>query len=302
MGVFAITIFRYLQGDMVMVLVDTIIITWLICVCFYSYIARNINISRIVLILFGFISVTATVYLKGATQLSWIFPIIVTTYFILPLATALIINTLLLVVNCSILSLKGQFDIIIMFAASSFATCVITYFLSLQVQKKNLQLKFLATKDALTNTGNRHALNEKLDQVVNQLKSVNFSSSLILIDLDNFKKINDSLGHLIGDTVLVAVAHALKTRLRESDRVYRYGGEEFVVLPYELSLEDTAKVAEDLRKLVSSLEAVDKHPLTISLGVAKYKSGETPEQWLGRADKALYTAKNTGKDKVVCAE
>jgi diguanylate cyclase (GGDEF)-like protein len=126
------------------------------------------------------------------------------------------------------------------------------------------------------------------------------SHGILLLDLDHFKQINDRYGHLAGDHVLIDIAHLLRQQMRQSDRVYRYGGEEFVVLvpsPDHLAL---ASIAEKLRdKVESGKYGPDCHSITTSIGGTMQCAGESCDEWFSRADAALYAAKSSGRNRVV---
>lgn len=152
--------------------------------------------------------------------------------------------------------------------------------------------------DSLTGLYNHGAFMDILANNINY-KVYHTNIAIIFIDIDNFKSINDTLGHLTGDTVLRELALVLKKSLRKHDVLARYGGEEFTVMAGRTSLKHAVVIGEKLRRSVESHEFNIGRPVTISLGVTTYKSGESPEELLNRADKALYEAKNSGKNKVV---
>jgi diguanylate cyclase (GGDEF)-like protein len=127
-----------------------------------------------------------------------------------------------------------------------------------------------------------------------------------MLDLDNFKSINDNLGHVCGDEVLADVAAILKQSVRNIDHVARYGGEEFVVVVVETALDEALDVAERIRSAVEipRFGANDRLliPVTVSLGVAQCHEGDdSPDKVLARADNALYEAKRAGRNQVQCA-
>ena len=128
--------------------------------------------------------------------------------------------------------------------------------------------------------------------------------SLIFVDVDNFKKINDTYGHLIGDEVLKFLAKKLKSNAKNQDIVARYGGEEFVLLLPNTSLENGVLFAEKLRKLISEKSLLIKNSnqkigkVTASFGVSEYKQGEDISKFIDRADKAVYVSKSKGKNCV----
>ena len=162
--------------------------------------------------------------------------------------------------------------------------------------------------DPLTEVGNRKFLDQELPRVMGEMREQNSVMSILMADIDHFKQFNDVHGHLVGDQVLRLVAKTLVENLKGRDVIARYGGEEFVIiLPYT-KLQDAERVANLLRQNLASKQVTRRGTkevigtATISIGAAEYLYGETGETLIGRADTALYKAKQTGRNKVVCAE
>ncbi len=161
-----------------------------------------------------------------------------------------------------------------------------------------------ARVDALTGIPNRRAMNEELS--VLRMRAVRYGHDLaaVLLDLDRFKAYNDLSGHLAGDALLRRIADTLRTSLRGSDSIYRYGGEEFLALLPDQEAVSAQIAAERLRASVTGLALA--HPagglVTISGGIAALRDGESAEQLLARADSALYAAKQAGRDCVQAAD
>lgn len=174
-----------------------------------------------------------------------------------------------------------------------------------ELREANRRLRELAIRDPLTGVFNRRHLHDLLDAELDRSRRHERSVALILADVDHFKRINDQLGHVTGDRVLTAVARALAEGVRSHDSVGRFGGEEFVVLLPETSLDEAMAVAERLRAAVAALALPDLEGLEVrmSLGVAEARgvgsAGADP--LLAAADDALYRAKRTGRDRVVAA-
>jgi diguanylate cyclase (GGDEF)-like protein len=158
-----------------------------------------------------------------------------------------------------------------------------------------------ARQDTLTGLGNRLRLAEDLEVLCGRVQRYGHVYSAALFDVDDFKGYNDTAGHLAGDDVLRAVARALQQQIRTGDAVYRYGGEEFLVLLPEQSIESSALAAERLRAAVEALGL--PHPaggvVTVSAGVAALSDGECkPDELFELADQALYRAKAGGRNRV----
>jgi diguanylate cyclase (GGDEF)-like protein len=166
----------------------------------------------------------------------------------------------------------------------------------LQETRKN------AETDALTGVHNRRAFEAFLERVVEFDGMVGAPVSLLMVDVDNFKHVNDTFGHLIGDEALATIGKALaRAFLRKCDFVSRYGGEEFAVIVRDADAIEARRMAERARTAIHSLtfESDPELPMSVSIGVATLKIPETKLEWLKRADDALLEAKRAGKNCVV---
>jgi diguanylate cyclase (GGDEF)-like protein len=161
-----------------------------------------------------------------------------------------------------------------------------------------------ALRDPLTDTGNRIAMDQTLQRETELSRRHLQPLSLLMLDIDHFKKINDSYGHGVGDSMLKAVAASIKRQLRNVDMVFRYGGEEFLILLSNTSRESAAMVGERLRYAVQAedyLAEGNAIELTVSLGCSTLLAGESADSLLRRADSALYVAKREGRNRLAMA-
>ena len=177
-----------------------------------------------------------------------------------------------------------------------------------EVEKANLLISDLTKKvektsqlDHLTKVYNRKILSEHLSLIC---KKTSFAENiqLFMIDIDDFKIINDSYGHVVGDKVLIFLANILKKTLRDGDKVYRYGGEEFVVILNRIKEQECENVAKRIVSVIQTNKLIYKGiniNVTVSLGATTLKNGDTPDSLISRADEALYKAKKDGKNRIV---
>lgn len=167
--------------------------------------------------------------------------------------------------------------------------------------RETMWLSYKANHDALTGLMNRNALQEKTVRAIQDFKQKGSTLSFVVADIDNFKPINDTFGHDKGDKVLKRVADLIKSAIRDTDAVGRWGGEEFCLLLHTDKAQ-AERIADMLRKKIEALEfKMLKKPLTMSFGVAEIKVEEDFDSLFKRADNALYEAKESGKNKVVSA-
>jgi diguanylate cyclase (GGDEF)-like protein len=177
---------------------------------------------------------------------------------------------------------------------------------TLELSQVNRRLEFLATHDSLTGLPNRLLLFDRLDQAVKMSRRSKTKFALLFIDLDDFKNVNDSFGHAVGDQVLQAVGEALSSSMRLSDTVARLAGDEFAMILYDVR--DGSDIATVARKIAAALSQpvhVLESSLTVtaSIGVSLFpQHGTDPDALFKKADQAMYIAKNRGKGQYLVAE
>lgn len=155
--------------------------------------------------------------------------------------------------------------------------------------------------DPLTRTYNRRALDTYLGSLC-KIQRKRLDTRIILIDIDDFKQVNDTYGHLAGDRVLIFLAKLTSSCLRDGDKVFRFGGEEFLIILSRADEQTGLKVAERILKGVRDNTLFYKNheiKITLSMGITHFQAGDSCDSFIERADKALYTAKSSGKDQVI---
>ncbi|MFJ7813101.1 diguanylate cyclase [Pseudomonas asiatica] len=167
-----------------------------------------------------------------------------------------------------------------------------------QLQRQLDENRELAERDALTRIANRYRLEKALQLECERAQRFRQPLSLIAMDLDDFKPINDRYGHARGDAALVRVVDVLRTCLRQQDLLARWGGDEFVIVLPQASLGEALEVAARLRQAMVQVEPVGDCQLTMSYGVVQWQEGEDQHALLARADTALYRAKDAGKNAI----
>ena len=173
-----------------------------------------------------------------------------------------------------------------------------------QLQEYTYELQYQANHDNLTKLYNRQKFNEELDKEILRENRYKHRLSVVMFDIDDFKIVNDTHGHDIGDIVLIKISEVVKNTVRSTDIVARWGGEEFMVLLPETSLNKARKMAENVRKDVAGISFEEfNSSITISLGITEYVvNKDNKESFLKKVDLALYKAKGSGKNKVVAYE
>ena len=301
-GVLPFTVLRYLQGEWIAAIVDTVIILGFLGLGIYVFRTRRVQVASIAISCFCMAGVISTVYIIGPQQVYWVYPALMAVFYLVRPRIALVFAVI--TVAALLPQLIGNIDsdatttiLITIVVMSSFA-----FAFSRITNRQREQLMQLATKDPLTGAGNRRGLDAKLDEVVNNHKRNGMTASMLLLDLDHFKKVNDVHGHAVGDQILKRITEIVNLRIRVTDSLYRVGGEEFVVVLESQNADRAAHLAEQLRTLVQANELVPDRPITISLGVAELAGDETANDWMHRADEALYRAKRAGRNSTSIAD
>lgn len=303
LGIAPFVVIRYLNGEIINAVVDLAIVVVALGSAAITYWRKQATqtISNITAVLYS-AGAVAVAHLNEPIFVFWLFPALLANFFLLTPNTGLLANVLAIAAIVPI-ALRQETPTHTFAMLSSLLICgSMAYTFALLTARQQAVLENVATKDALTHLGNRRAMNDEMRMSINDSARNRIPATLIVLDLDFFKMVNDKFGHSVGDGVLIDLANLLTKRVRKTDRVFRYGGEEFVILARNTALEDAAVIAEQLRAQIE-LELRDPEgTLTASFGLAQLNDGESLEDWFNRADKAVYKAKQLGRNCVVAAD
>ncbi len=240
-------------------------------------------------------------------EIAWIVLLFSTYYLLLPIEKANILAVIFflfltlpyLLSHLSLFKLPYPLDSYIPFFLILFIVIFLGNSVIRELQLRNQFHERHALYDSITGLYTRGITEEMLLKQIELAKRLKKNFSILLIDIDDFKKVNDTHGHNFGDSLLRDLGFLIKTSIRKADIAGRWGGEEFLIILPETPLEDAEKVAEKIRKRVERY-FIEKYnyPLTVSIGVAAYESMDTIEKLIDKADVALYKAKRTGKNRV----
>jgi diguanylate cyclase (GGDEF)-like protein len=162
-------------------------------------------------------------------------------------------------------------------------------------------LEKYATTDNLTGAFNRTKFQLIIEREMEMVERYNQSLSMIMFDIDHFKRINDQHGHTVGDSVLKSLADIVRVNTRKTDYFIRWGGEEFMILSSGVNLDKEYKLAKKIRKVIENHDFKNVGRVTVSLGVAEFKDADTVNSFIRRADDAMYKAKNISRNRVEVA-
>lgn len=171
-----------------------------------------------------------------------------------------------------------------------------------ELKYTNRKLEELATFDMLTGALNRRRFEQYIESSIDIKEKHEITFSIIMFDIDSFKQINDLCGHSEGDRILQDISSLVKYMLRDTDKLFRWGGDEFIILLPGTTLKDAYKVADKVRKHIESYDFGTQHSkVTISLGVGEYKKGDSIEHYVSCVDNALLKAKASGRNRIECS-
>lgn len=293
-----IAVIRIVQGAMLHALIDFAVVGFILGATVHAW--RGGNLDRL-----GGI-VTVAVALGGCVVaaispagLYWLYPIVMAIAFMvrprvaIPVCVAVV---LWLAIDGDTLAHTGQ---PLAALAAMVVNGVFAMIFAQRTGQRRVQLEQLATVDALTGAENRRALDTELEIAIAGFRRDARPVALAVLDLDHFKTINDRFGHDEGDRVLQRFVQIVQASVRRTDRLYRYGGEEFVLLMPATDELGLQLAMSHLRSQVREALAVRGEPVTVSIGGAILRSGEAREAWFTRADDALYRAKQYGRNRLV---
>ena len=303
LGISPYAVYRAVQGNYLVSIADTVIVLSTICAVVHAWRSGDTTTPGVFLAgVFSICAVLITLNL-GVNGLFWIYPLILFNFFMVSPPRALLATTLVLAcLALYALLLPGTvFESryqMLSFLVTALMASVLTFIFAYRTQHQREQLQTLACRDPLTGARNRRVMNEELQSAVANQRRHGLDSALLLIDLDHFKQVNDRFGHQAGDQVLITLVDVAKRNLRQEDRLFRFGGEEFLVLLKNTDEAGLAAAAQNLKEQLAQHLKSPGGTVTVSMGGAVLYAGESWEQWLERADQQLYQAKSAGRDRI----
>ena len=307
-GVSPLVAIRAINGEYVVAAIDTVVALSFLAVAWAIYRWNAVRAASIYLAFVSTLGVIAVVHAKGGDMVYWAYPTVVGLFFLLRPLEAAVISCLAVAAMVPALAAEQQATLTTVVVFSFVITLGDAAAFAALTQAQRRRLHAMALIDSLTGTANRRAMDESMPQIMEKARSSDLPLSLIMLDIDYFKRINDEYGHAVGDRVLITVAECICANTRSTDRVFRVGGEEFVVIAESAGVALAQRLGEKLREAVAALEfplprsGNKLRDVTISLGVAELLPDETADHWYKRADDALYEAKRSGRNRTLLAD
>ena len=297
-------IYRLLSGNLVVGIADLLIVLSSIIAVIYAWRTGDTIKPGIYLATIFSIGATLIAVNLGVNGLFWIYPLILFNFFMVSPGKALIATTLVLatMVGYGQLHPGRVFESnyqMVSFLVTSMMASTLTYIFAYRTRSQRDQLQQLAIQDPLTGARNRRAMNEELRIAASIRRRHGNSYGVLVMDLDHFKRINDSFGHQAGDQVLVDFVELIKRSSREEDRLFRFGGEEFLLLLPNTAKAGLQAAAQHLQQQLAEHLMSPGGKVTMSVGGATLRNAEHWEGMLKRADQRLYRAKNAGRNRVI---
>ena len=299
--VFPLSLYRFLLGDFLLGSIDLLVSIILVSVFSLTWQSKKIKFFNAIVVTAFMIAILGVVYVRSTEMIFWAYPVIAVAYFLLTARSALFMNFLFIVAVGAIASLFKGLPLVSVYP-SMFLVAIFGFSFSIRSESQNKKLNRLACEDVLTKVKNRRSFDEKMEEVIANNKRFEKPVSLLLLDLDLFKKINDTYGHKQGDTVLFEFAQIVKLLIRTTDDIYRFGGEEFAVVANNTALANSGMLADTIRESVQNCPNLSKYSVTVSIGVSEIISTDDADSWFRRADLALYESKSKGRNRVYTAE
>lgn len=304
LGVSPFIVFRTLEGNYLIAITDTLMVLTTIGAIVFAWITHDTARAGVLLVCVFFVVVLVVSLSVGTSGVFWVYPLILINFFLTSPSTALI-------ASLALLGILSGYDLLhpgelfenrrqlVSFLVTSIMAGILTYIFASRARTQNEKLQSLAIQDPLTGARNRRAMNDDLQLVSVRQKRHQLPQALMVMDLDHFKQINDRYGHPAGDQVLVDFVSLIKRSTRMTDMLYRFGGEEFLLLLPDTDLHGLHQAAQHLQRRVREQLIGPGGAVTVSIGGAVLHPGEHWNTWLQRADACLYKAKNSGRNCII---
>lgn len=231
-------------------------------------------------------------------SLFWIYPLLVAVPSVLKTSAGLALGVLCLLVTVPLVFSRFETGLAMIVSLSMIHTLLVSWWLMRTVNYQSSRFLDMVIHDPLTGAKNRRHFQHELKSAHSLWVRHKRISTLILLDVDHFKRVNDDLGHGAGDVALQGLVKVVQDRIRGVDTVFRYGGEEFAVLLPETSASRATVLANDLRARVEDTEIVAGRKITVSIGVCDVSVADSADDWVKKVDEALYRAKSAGRNRV----
>jgi diguanylate cyclase (GGDEF)-like protein len=301
-AVFAIAPFavmRFAQGQWLAGVIDTLVVLGIVVPAILAWRGASLDVAGLCIALITTSGVLAIVGLLGQTGIFWLFPTLLANFFLVRprIAGGIALGAIALaqLQPEAFASLPQRLSITVtLLLVSLFA-----FIFALRTAMQRRTLEEMAALDPLTGARNRRAMEDEVAIALNAHQRTGRPVTLAILDLDHFKRVNDRLGHEAGDRLLCTFVELVRRSTRATDRLFRFGGEEFVLLMEHTDEIGATRAFANLQRRIHEELRAGGEPVTVSMGAAVLHHGESRDAWFARADAALYRAKQGGRDRLV---
>ncbi len=262
---------------------------------------RDAFLAPTPLLLLGIGLILLAVSLGQRYSIYWLYPLLAGLPVLLHLRQSLAIGLVSGALALPLVFSQFHPSAAVVISFSMATTWLVSAWLVFAVKEQSRRLKDMAVTDPLTGVYNRRYLEEQARHGMEAWERYQQPCTLLLIDVDHFKRVNDRYGHSVGDTAIKRLVEVISRRIRAVDILCRFGGEEFVVLLPGTAIDGAARIAEEVRSLVGHAKILPKGGMTVSIGACEVSLAEDLDQWFKLADAALYLAKRQGRNRVEIA-
>ena len=301
-GIMPFAIYRFVSGNLVAGVIDLGMVLAIVGAVVYAWRSGNTRAAGWFTSVITTIGCAAIAILFGLSGLLWMYAVVLANFLLVRSGPALVLTG----AGVAAVTIHGgAFDSLLqltMFLVSISTVAMMAFIFAYRTEQQRLQLETLARHDPLTGAANRRSMEEELPLAIEMSRRERRPYGLAILDLDHFKRINDRHGHAAGDQVLIDFVRMIRTGTRKIDRLFRYGGEEFVLLLPGADGAALHTILGNLRMRIGESLQSRGEPVTVSIGAAALGPGEHWEAWLARADSALYQAKDQGRNRSVVAD
>ena len=298
-GIVPFAFYRFLEDNLVAGIVDSAITLGIVLIVTYAWYSGKTERTGFIMAVFCCLGVTIISGLLDEVGHLWVYPVLVATFFLTRPKVAVLLNSITIVAAVIYATPLQSREALFAFFTTCAVVSACAFIFALRNDQQRREMAKLARRDPLTGARNRRSMDDALKFAVSTAERVGTTYAMVILDLDHFKKINDAHGHSLGDDILIRMTRLVDDNTRQTDQLFRFGGEEFVLLMPGVDLKGMKAVVYGLsQKIRTSLRSPDG-PVTASFGAALLRAGEGWESWLKRADDALYRAKDAGRDCII---
>lgn len=291
-------IFNFIRGQNALATTIGCVLAIVILNAAAIYLKKQLPIVRTAFIIGLAVLVGVALLNRGVYGTYWAYPIVLFIGFAVPRRMAKIYTAVFLIYCAFLMFYLLNAGLALRSVVGLGITILFTnIFLSI-IEKLQEKLLEQSVIDPLTGAFNRRQMNSSLEEAIERKHRASTPASILILDIDNFKCINDTYGHGEGDHVLMEFVSLIKGRVRRLDKLFRIGGEEFLLFLPDTPEGGALTLAEGVRFLISESDFIKNCPVTVSIGVSELEAGETIDEWVKRGDTALYSAKENGRNQV----